>query len=58
MLRAGGKAYEGFVWACPRPIPVILKIENLLCNYNEKVDLHVDGVLQEACLAFLLDRPD
>jgi hypothetical protein len=23
------------------------KIENLLCFYNEKVDLYVDGVLQE-----------
>jgi uncharacterized protein (DUF427 family) len=30
----------------PRPIPEIPKIENLLCFYNEKVDLYVDGVLQ------------
>jgi len=46
-LRLGGKAYEDFVWSYPRPIPEIPKIENLLCFYNEKVDLYVDGVLQE-----------
>jgi uncharacterized protein (DUF427 family) len=27
----------------PRPIPEIPKIENMLCFYNEKVDLCVDG---------------
>ncbi len=46
-LRAGGKTYPDFVWAYPRPIPEIPKIENLLCFYNEKVDLYVDGILQE-----------
>jgi uncharacterized protein (DUF427 family) len=46
-LRVGGKTYQDFVWAYPRPIPEIPKIENLLCFYNEKVDLYVDGKLQE-----------
>ena len=46
-LRLGDKTYKDFVWAYPRPIPEIPKIENLLCFYNEKVDLYVDGVLQE-----------
>ena len=46
-LRVARKTYEDFVWAYPRPIPEIPKIENLLCFYNEKVDLYVDGVLQE-----------
>ena len=46
-LRLGDKTYEDFVWGYPRPIPEIPKIENLLCFYNEKVDLYVDGVLQE-----------
>jgi uncharacterized protein (DUF427 family) len=45
-LRVGGKTYRDFVWAYPRPIPEIPKIENLLCFYNEKVDLYVDGALQ------------
>ena len=46
-LRVGDKTYRDFVWAYPQPIPEIPKIENLLCFYNEKVDLFVDGVLQE-----------
>jgi uncharacterized protein (DUF427 family) len=46
-LRLGAKTYEDFVWGYPRPIPEIPKIENLLCFYNEKVDLYIDGVLQD-----------
>jgi uncharacterized protein (DUF427 family) len=46
-LRAGDKTYKDFVWSYPRPISEIPKIENLLCFYNEKVDLYVDGALQE-----------
>jgi uncharacterized protein (DUF427 family) len=46
-LRLGDKTYKDFVWAYPRPIAEIPKIENLLCFYNEKVDLFVDGVKQE-----------
>jgi uncharacterized protein (DUF427 family) len=30
-LRVGDKTYTDFVWAYPRPIPEIPKIENLLC---------------------------
>jgi uncharacterized protein (DUF427 family) len=46
-LHVGDKTYRDFVWSYPRPIPGIPKIENLLCFYNEKVDLYVDGVLRE-----------
>ncbi len=46
-LRVGDKTYRDFVWAYPHPIPEIPKIENLLCFYNEKVDLYVDGVKQK-----------
>jgi len=46
-LQVGDKTYRDFVWSYPRPIPEIPKIENLLCFYNEHVDLFVDGVLQE-----------
>ncbi len=46
-LRLGDKMYKDFVWVYRRPIPEIPKIENLLCFYNEKVDLYVDGTLQE-----------
>ena len=46
-LLVGGKTYRDLVWSYARPIPEIPKIENLLCFYNEKVDLYVDGKLQE-----------
>jgi uncharacterized protein (DUF427 family) len=45
-LRVGDKTYKDFVWSYPRPIPEIPKIENLLCFYNEKVDIFVDEVKQ------------
>lgn len=50
-LHTGEKTYMDFVWSYPRPIPEIPKIENLLCFYNEKVDLYVDGALQERPLS-------
>jgi uncharacterized protein (DUF427 family) len=46
-LKIGAKTYPDFVWSYPRPIPEIPKIENLLCFYNEKLDIYVDGVRQE-----------
>jgi uncharacterized protein (DUF427 family) len=46
-LRVGDKTYPDFVWSYPSPIPELPKIENLLCFYNEKVDLYIDGEKQE-----------
>jgi uncharacterized protein (DUF427 family) len=43
----GDKVYKDFVWSYPDPIPECPKIKGLLCFYNEKVDLYVDGELQE-----------
>jgi uncharacterized protein (DUF427 family) len=34
------------VWHYPLPIPECPKIENLLCFFNEKVDIYIDGELQ------------
>jgi uncharacterized protein (DUF427 family) len=34
------------VWSYPDPIPECPKIKDLLCFYNERVDLYVDGELQ------------
>lgn len=42
---ADGVAHD-IVWFYPAPLPEIPKIENLLCFFNEKVDITVDGVLQ------------
>jgi uncharacterized protein (DUF427 family) len=38
---------EDIAWYYPAPIPEIPKIEAHLCFFNEKVDIVVDGVLQE-----------
>lgn len=43
----GDKIYKDLVWSYPDPIPECPKIKGLLCFYNEKVDLYVDGALQE-----------
>jgi uncharacterized protein (DUF427 family) len=42
----GEALHEDLVWSYPSPIPECPKIENLLCFYNERVDLSVDGELQ------------
>ncbi len=46
-VRAGDELAPDIVWAYPSPIPECTKIENLLSFYNEKVDVFVDGELEE-----------
>jgi uncharacterized protein (DUF427 family) len=46
-VQAAGARLEDIVWGYPAPIPEAPKIENLLAFFNEKVDITVDGVLQE-----------
>jgi uncharacterized protein (DUF427 family) len=41
------QVHRDLVWSYPEPIAECPKIKGLLCFYNEKVDLYVDGVLQE-----------
>jgi uncharacterized protein (DUF427 family) len=38
--------HRNIVWSYPEPIPESPKIKGLLCFYNEKVDIFVDGELQ------------
>ena len=38
-----GKTHPDIVWYYPFPIPECPKIENLLCFYNEVVDIWLDG---------------
>lgn len=45
-LRLGERLISDLVWSYPYPIPEIPKIENLLCFFNEQVDITVDGELQ------------
>jgi uncharacterized protein (DUF427 family) len=46
-VSAGDKVYKDLVWSYLDPIPECPKIKGLLSFYNEKVDLYVDGELQE-----------
>ena len=46
-LEVNGKRYEDYVWIYRTPLPESQKIAGLACFYNERVDLYVDGVLQE-----------
>jgi uncharacterized protein (DUF427 family) len=45
-LPDGGRLATDIVWYYPAPIAECPKIENLLCFFNEKVDIVVDGVAQ------------
>jgi uncharacterized protein (DUF427 family) len=46
-LDVNGRRYEDFVWIYRMPLPESQKVAGLAAFYNEKVDLYVDGVLQE-----------
>lgn len=46
-VRVGDKTYEDIAWSYPNPIPENPKIEGLLCFFNERVDIYVDGKLEE-----------
>lgn len=46
-VQAGGEQAEDLVWYYPDPIPAAGKIKDLLCFFNEKVELEVDGEKQE-----------
>jgi len=42
-----GQLYPEIAWSYPSPIPECPKIEGLLCFFNERVDISVDGELQD-----------
>jgi uncharacterized protein (DUF427 family) len=46
-VEAGGRVHHDLVWIYRAPFPESQKIAGLASFYNEKVDIHVDGVLQE-----------
>ena len=39
--------HEDLVWYYPAPLPESQRVIGLLCFYNEKVDLVVDGVAED-----------
>jgi uncharacterized protein (DUF427 family) len=46
-VRAGDTVHENLAWSYLTPIPESQRIAGLVSFYNEKVDIYVDGVLQE-----------
>jgi uncharacterized protein (DUF427 family) len=46
-LEVDGKIHEDFVWIYRTPLPESQKIAGLVAFFNEKVDLYVDGELQD-----------
>ncbi|MDW3217229.1 MAG: DUF427 domain-containing protein [Acidimicrobiales bacterium] len=42
-LHLGDTVYEDFVWSYDDPLPESAPVKGLLCFYNEKVDLEIDG---------------
>lgn len=49
-VRTSGGVQPDLAWSYPEPIPENPKIKGLVCFFNERVDLVVDGIRQ--------DRPD
>jgi uncharacterized protein (DUF427 family) len=46
-VKVGDRIHKDIVWAYPDPIAEIPKIKGLLSFYNEKLDIYVDGELEE-----------
>jgi uncharacterized protein (DUF427 family) len=46
-VKVGDQVFKDIVWSYPTAVPECPKIENLLCFFNEKVDIYVDGELME-----------
>jgi uncharacterized protein (DUF427 family) len=44
--RVGDRLHEDVAWVYPTALPESAKIENLICFYDERVDVTVDGVAQ------------
>ena len=46
-VRVGDDVREDLAWSYRTPLPESQKIAGLVSFYNEKVDIYIDGVLQE-----------
>ena len=46
-VRLGDALHEDLAWSYPTPLPESQKIAGLICFYNEKLDIELDGVAQE-----------
>ena len=46
-INAGGDVHEDLAWGYRTPLPESEAVAGLVCFYNEKVDIEVDGVMLE-----------
>ena len=46
-VRVGDTVHEDLAWSYPTTLPESQKVAGLVAFYNEKLDIYVDGVLQE-----------
>jgi len=46
-VRVGGHIHDDLAWSYPTPLPESQKIAGLIAFYNEKLDIYLDGDLQE-----------
>jgi uncharacterized protein (DUF427 family) len=46
-VRIGDQVFKDVVWSYLAPVPECSKIERLMCFFNEKADMYVDGELME-----------
>jgi uncharacterized protein (DUF427 family) len=46
-VRAGDETIPDLAWSYPTPLPESIKVAGLVCFFNERVDLRVDGVALE-----------
>jgi uncharacterized protein (DUF427 family) len=46
-VRAPDGIHDDLAWSYRTPLPESQKVAGLIAFYNEKLDIHVDGVLQE-----------
>jgi uncharacterized protein (DUF427 family) len=46
-VRVGETLHEDLAWSYPAPLPESQKVAGLIAFYDEKLDVEVDGVLQE-----------
>jgi uncharacterized protein (DUF427 family) len=46
-VRVGDRTIPDFAWSYRTPLPESQKVAGMVCFYNERVDLFIDGELQE-----------
>ncbi|MBO2451594.1 DUF427 domain-containing protein [Actinomadura barringtoniae] len=46
-IRAGGDVHPDLAWGYSSPLPEGERVGGMVCFYNEKVDIYVDGVREE-----------